>query len=129
MASHKPKDRLIAIQGYSIRTDNYEEYQLSRDVYFRSKPIIDKNTIVRFDSLVAEDCINPIGAELPAEDYIRIPKNAYVLLIGHSLTKEIISNQEEYWYYVKLLPPCQGGYPTTSVEGWIFGSFLEKREK
>ncbi|TGK38509.1 hypothetical protein EHQ12_05235 [Leptospira gomenensis] len=129
MASHKPKGRLISVQGFSLKTDDYEEYQITKDAYFRSKPIVDKGNVIRFDSLVNVDCINLLGVNLPSEDYVRIPKNSPISLIGHLTEKEIISNQESYWYYVKLYPPCPGGYPTKSVEGWIFGSLIEKRRK
>ncbi|UOG39967.1 hypothetical protein MAL08_19675 (plasmid) [Leptospira noguchii] len=126
MESHKPKGRLVQLDGYSIESDDYEKFQTTKDVYFRSKPVIDKGNVIRYDKLVAEDCVNPVGADIPAEDYIRIPNESYVLLIGHTLTKEIISGKEGNWYYVKLFPSCPGGYPTTSVEGWIFGEYLRK---
>ncbi|WP_236714312.1 hypothetical protein [Leptospira interrogans] len=129
MDSHKPKGRLINLHDYSIESDGYEKYQTTKDVYFRSKPIIDKSNVIRYDKLVSEDCINPVGADISPEEYIRIPKESYVLLIGHTLTKEVISGKEGNWYYVRLSPPCSGGYPTTSVEGWVFGEYIEKLKK
>ncbi|EKO32370.1 hypothetical protein LEP1GSC163_1387 [Leptospira santarosai str. CBC379] len=129
MKSHKPKGRLINLHGHSVQTDDHEKYQTTKDVYFRSKPVIDRNTVIRYDKLVPEDCINPVGADLPPEDYIRIPKESHVLLIGHTLEKEIISGKEGNWFYVRLFPSCPGGYPTTSVEGWIFSEYLEKLKK
>ncbi|WP_061235386.1 hypothetical protein [Leptospira weilii] len=110
-------------------TTGSEKATVNFDSYFRKAPNT-KGEIIPFNQLSSEECMEDILSDKDKsgiKQQVRLPKSYKVETIAKTVETYQIEKWNNHWYYVSTSVGCYGDINTTY--GWIFGQFLDFRNK